>query len=72
MRRWQSGEQRDPRTVLFTDIVGSTDEAARVGHRAWANVLARHHSVWCADATQFPGNFRILNRVGIDRRPESC
>jgi class 3 adenylate cyclase len=45
MRRWQSAGQRDLRTVLFSDIVGSTEEAARLGDRAWAAVLARHHSV---------------------------
>ena len=31
-------------TVLFTDIVGSTEAAARLGDRAWAEVLERHHS----------------------------
>lgn len=30
-------------TVLFTDIVGSTDAAARLGDRAWKDVLREHH-----------------------------
>ena len=30
-------------TVLFTDIVGSTERAARLGDRAWRELLDRHH-----------------------------
>jgi len=29
-------------TVLFTDVVGSSERAARVGDRAWSEVLERH------------------------------
>lgn len=32
-------------TVLFTDIVGSTELAARLGDRAWRDLLERHHAV---------------------------
>jgi pimeloyl-ACP methyl ester carboxylesterase len=32
-------------TVLFTDIVGSTERAAALGDRAWRRVLERHHHV---------------------------
>src|SRR5207248_2551246 len=32
-------------TVLFTDIVGSTERAAEVGDRRWREVLERHHDV---------------------------
>lgn len=31
-------------TVLFTDIVGSTDMAARLGDRAWRDLLREHHA----------------------------
>lgn len=31
-------------TVLFTDIVGSTEHAARVGDHAWGELLSRHHT----------------------------
>lgn len=31
-------------TVLFTDIVGSTEKAAKLGDRAWRELLERHHS----------------------------
>lgn len=32
-------------TVLFTDIVGSTEVAARLGDRAWRDLLDRHDAV---------------------------
>jgi class 3 adenylate cyclase/pimeloyl-ACP methyl ester carboxylesterase len=32
-------------TVLFTDIVGSTELAARLGDRAWRDLLDRHHVI---------------------------
>jgi class 3 adenylate cyclase len=32
-------------TVLFTDIVGSTERAAAVGDRAWRVILESHHAV---------------------------
>ncbi len=32
-------------SVLFTDIVGSTEQQASVGDRAWADLVARHHAV---------------------------
>jgi class 3 adenylate cyclase len=31
-------------TVLFTDLVGSTDRAAELGDREWRDVLERHHT----------------------------
>jgi class 3 adenylate cyclase len=30
-------------TVLFTDIVGSTERASELGDRAWSELLGRHH-----------------------------
>ncbi|MDP9330798.1 MAG: hypothetical protein M3P11_09210, partial [Actinomycetota bacterium] len=32
-------------TVLFTDIVGSTDVATELGDKRWRELLARHHSL---------------------------
>jgi TolB-like protein/class 3 adenylate cyclase/Flp pilus assembly protein TadD len=32
-------------TVLFTDIVGSTETAQRLGDRAWRSVLSQHHAL---------------------------
>jgi class 3 adenylate cyclase len=32
-------------TVLFTDLVGSTEKAAALGDRAWRELVERHHTV---------------------------
>ena len=32
-------------TVLFTDIVGSTERAAEIGDQAWRELLEQHHAV---------------------------
>ena len=32
-------------TVLFTDIVGSTEKATSLGDQAWRDLLVRHHAV---------------------------
>ena len=32
-------------TVLFTDLVGSTERAAALGDRAWRELVERHHTV---------------------------
>jgi class 3 adenylate cyclase len=32
-------------TVVFTDVVGSTETATRLGDRAWRTLLDRHHDV---------------------------
>jgi pimeloyl-ACP methyl ester carboxylesterase len=32
-------------TVLFTDIVGSTETAAKLGDRAWSDLIARHDAI---------------------------
>ena len=42
-------------TVLFTDIVGSTDRAAALGDRAWGEVLERHHDLVRAMLTRYRG-----------------
>jgi len=44
-RRPQRSAERVLATVLFTDIVGSTEHAARIGDRAWRDVLDRHHAI---------------------------
>jgi class 3 adenylate cyclase len=42
-------------TVLFTDIVGSTERAAALGDRAWRGVLERHHAVVRKELERFRG-----------------
>ena len=41
----KSAMQRDRLlvTILFTDIVGSTERAAKIGDRLWHDLLERHH-----------------------------
>lgn len=42
-------------TVLFTDIVGSTERAASVGDKAWRDVLDQHHATVRRELTHFRG-----------------
>jgi class 3 adenylate cyclase len=42
-------------TVLFTDIVGSTERAASLGDRAWRELLAAHDDVVRAQIERFRG-----------------
>lgn len=42
-------------TVLFTDIVGSTERAAELGDRAFSDLLDRHHERIRAELAQFGG-----------------
>jgi pimeloyl-ACP methyl ester carboxylesterase len=42
-------------TVLFTDIVGSTERAADVGDRRWRDVLAAYHAAVRAELDRFRG-----------------
>jgi class 3 adenylate cyclase len=42
-------------TLLFTDIVASTESAARLGDRAWREVLARHHGLVRRELLRFRG-----------------
>ena len=44
LREEEASFDRVLATVLFTDIVGSTDSAAELGDRAWREVVERHHS----------------------------
>jgi class 3 adenylate cyclase len=44
-RRPERGAERVLATVLFTDIVGSTEHAAQIGDRAWRDMLDRHHAI---------------------------
>ena len=49
-------------TVLFTDIVGSTELAARLGDSAWRELLQRHHAVVRTELARFQG--RELDTAG--------
>jgi class 3 adenylate cyclase len=43
-------------TVLFTDIVGSTEMASRLGDRAWRDVLERHHAAIRGELRRWRGS----------------
>jgi class 3 adenylate cyclase len=45
-------------TVLFTDIVASTERAAELGDRAWRDLLQRHHSLVRRELAHFRGEER--------------
>ena len=49
-------------TVLFTDIVGSTERAADVGDSAWRDLLERHDHVSRALVEQYRG--RVVKSLG--------
>jgi class 3 adenylate cyclase len=49
-------------TVMFTDIVGSTETAARLGDRAWRQLLARHDELSRAQLARFRG--RAVKSLG--------
>jgi class 3 adenylate cyclase len=42
-------------TVLFTDIVGSSEKAASLGDRAWKELLERHHALVRRQLARFRG-----------------
>jgi class 3 adenylate cyclase len=42
-------------TVLFTDMVGSTERAARVGDRAWRDIVETHHAAVRHELARFRG-----------------
>ena len=42
-------------TVLFTDIVGSTERASELGDRRWAELLAHHHAAVRTELERFRG-----------------
>jgi class 3 adenylate cyclase len=42
-------------TVLFTDIVGSTERAVEIGDRAWTELLERHHQIVRAMLSRYRG-----------------
>jgi pimeloyl-ACP methyl ester carboxylesterase len=65
---WDSGawDEAEPDrvlvTVLFTDIVGSTQKAIELGDARWRGLLSRHHELIRAQLTRFHG--RELDTAG--------
>jgi class 3 adenylate cyclase len=65
---WDTGGWEEPEadrvlaTVLFTDIVGSSDRAAALGDRAWQQLLAAHNTHVRGQFARFRG--REVNTTG--------
>jgi class 3 adenylate cyclase len=60
--RGRAGAERVLATVLFTDIVGSTDRAAELGDGRWRDLLDRHDQSVRAQVVRFRG--REVKTVG--------
>jgi class 3 adenylate cyclase len=62
IQEFLTGKRPPPRqdrvlaTVLFTDIVGSTDTAARMGDRDWGELLERHNRIMRESIQRFGGH----------------
>jgi class 3 adenylate cyclase/pimeloyl-ACP methyl ester carboxylesterase len=58
---WREGGWEEPEpervlsTVLFTDIVGSSERAAALGDRTWRELLERHHALVRGQLVRFRG-----------------
>lgn len=52
-------------TVLFTDIVGSTERAAAMGDAAWTAVLAREQELARREVTRFRGRYVASTGDGL-------
>jgi class 3 adenylate cyclase/dihydrofolate reductase len=67
LRSWQAAQNADRvlATVLFTDIVGSTAQAAALGDQGWRRLLDRHDQVAHAEVERFRGRFVKSTGDGI-------
>jgi class 3 adenylate cyclase len=54
-KAWQAEPDRVLATVLFTDIVGATARAAKLGDRGWRKLLEKHHDAVRAQLGRFRG-----------------
>jgi pimeloyl-ACP methyl ester carboxylesterase len=52
-------------TVLFTDIVGSSERASALGDRAWRELLERHHALVRRELERFRGHERDTSGDGF-------
>jgi class 3 adenylate cyclase/dihydrofolate reductase len=64
MRSWDAAQNVDRvlATVLFTDIVGSTAQAAELGDQRWRQLIDRHDKVARAEVERFRG--RLVKTTG--------
>lgn len=57
--------ERVLKTVLFTDIVRSTEIAAEMGDRQWRKLIGRHHEVTRAELKRWRGNEVVTTGDGF-------
>jgi class 3 adenylate cyclase/alpha-beta hydrolase superfamily lysophospholipase len=63
IEQFLTGSRHDPEpervlaTVLFTDIVASTERAAAIGDQRWREVLLQHHADATLEIERFRGTF---------------
>jgi class 3 adenylate cyclase len=64
MRSWQAVQdaERVLATILFTDIVRSTEQAAAIGDQRWRRLLDRHDEVVRTEVDRFRG--RLVKSTG--------
>ncbi len=55
MAHLRNDSRRFLATVLFTDVVGSTERAAALGDRGWRDLLEKHHAVVRRELRRFQG-----------------
>jgi class 3 adenylate cyclase len=60
--RTSSSPERALATVLFTDIVSSTERATQLGDHAWRELLDRHNAAVRAEVERFRG--RVIGTQG--------
>jgi class 3 adenylate cyclase len=67
MRSWQAALDVDRilATVLFTDIVGSTQKAAELGDQGWRKLLDRHDKAARQEVERYRGRFVKTTGDGI-------
>jgi len=53
--RSHAADSRVLTTILFSDLVGSTERASRLGDRAWTELLARHDGIVRASLSRYGG-----------------
>src|SRR6266540_6970888 len=62
-RGWSRTSNRLLATVLFSDIVGSTERAVELGDRRWRQLIAAHHSFVRKQLKRFGG--REVDTAGV-------
>ncbi len=76
-----TGSERVLATILFTDIVGSTELAGRLGDSAWRELLQKHHAIVRRELARVQGRepdtpgdviLRFLRRTRPRRSGRRC